>query len=103
MISIVQNKTNPLWPQFEDAVRFEKTILMPELVSSIRNQNILSFMHISIQCLVLFAVNITVTRKWVAGTKTVLLGQNVFAFTSLQPGNEFEFNVRIVTIDSNYW
>jgi len=29
----LQNKTNPLWPQFEGAVKLEKTIIMPELVS----------------------------------------------------------------------
>ncbi|XP_065898548.1 uncharacterized protein [Dysidea avara] len=66
--TVTSTKTNPLWPQFEDAVKLEKTILMPEL------------------CLVLFAVNINVHRKLVAGTKSVLLGQNVFALTSLQPG-----------------
>ena len=43
-------------------------------------------MHTFMQCLVLFAVTINVHRKRVAGTKSVLLGQNVFAFTSLQPG-----------------
>ncbi|XP_065898553.1 1-phosphatidylinositol 4,5-bisphosphate phosphodiesterase delta-4-like [Dysidea avara] len=66
--TVTSTKTNPLWPQFEDAVKLEKTIVMPEL------------------CLVLFAVNINVHRKLVAGTKSVLLGQNVFALTSLQPG-----------------
>ncbi|XP_065898551.1 1-phosphatidylinositol 4,5-bisphosphate phosphodiesterase delta-4-like isoform X2 [Dysidea avara] len=66
--TVTSTKTNPLWPQFEGAVKLEKTILMPEL------------------CLVLFAVNINVHRKLVAGTKSILLGQNVFALTSLQPG-----------------
>ena len=36
----------------------------------------------------MFAVNINVHRKLVAGTKSVLLGQNVFALTSLQPGEQ---------------
>ena len=33
--SSFQTKTNPLWPQFEDAVKLEKTIVMPELVSGL--------------------------------------------------------------------
>ena len=41
------------------------------------------------QCLVLFAVNINVRRKLKAGTKQVLLGQNVIPLTSLKPGEGF--------------
>jgi len=32
--------TNPLWPQFEDAFRLEKTILMPELVRDLTNYHV---------------------------------------------------------------
>ena len=34
-IYILQHETSPLWPQFQNASRLEKTILMPELVSKI--------------------------------------------------------------------
>ncbi|XP_065893735.1 1-phosphatidylinositol 4,5-bisphosphate phosphodiesterase delta-4-like isoform X2 [Dysidea avara] len=63
--NITSKETNPLWPQFGDTPQLEKTILLPEL------------------CLLLFAVYITVHRK------PRLLGQNVFALTSLQPGLRF--------------
>ena len=39
------------------------------------------------QCLVLFAVYIRVSRKLQAGTRQILLGQNVFPLESLKPGN----------------
>lgn len=38
------------------------------------------------QCLVLFAVYIRYHRGLIPGTKSVLLGQNVFSLTSLKPG-----------------
>ena len=82
----LQDDTTPLWPQFNDAPMLKKTILMPELVSYC---NILHICHESlshVQCLVLFAVNINVQRKLKAGTKQVLLGQNVFSLTSLKSG-----------------
>ena len=61
---------------------------MPELVSYYGN--LMSYVyHIIIQCLVLFAVYINVHRKFKAGTKQVLLGQNVFPLTSLKSGEAF--------------
>ena len=42
---------------------------------------------LSLQCLVLFAVYIRVSRKLKAGTKQIFLGQNVFPLESLKPGN----------------
>ena len=84
-----QDNTNPLWPQFFCALKLKKTILMPELVShcNVLYTSYASLSHV--QCLVLFAVYINVHRKFKAGTKQVLLGQNVFPLNSLKSGKDF--------------
>ena len=49
--------------------------------------------------MVLFAVNITVSRKFM-GTKTVLLGQNVFPLTSLKSGKQLKYitNIKMAAV-----
>ena len=60
---------------------------MPELVSHHNSFCLVTiYGYVYTQCLVLFAVYIRVHRKLLAGTKQVLLGQNVFPLTSLKPG-----------------
>ena len=83
---VLQDKdnVNPLWPQFNDAVQLKKTILMPELVSyCVFTSHVSCLYHV---VLVSFAVNISIHRKLKAGTKQILLGQNVFPLASLKPG-----------------
>ena len=88
MLLLLQYDTNPVWPQFGHTPLLEKAILMPELV-----RYLVFYFHCSFcshhQCLVLFAVYIHVRRKLLTGTKSVLLGQNVFPLTSLKPGETF--------------
>lgn len=64
---------------------------MPELVSryTFYPSMFVTTAMLTQQCLVLFAVNIRIHRKLLAGTKQVLLGQNVFPLTSLKPGKKF--------------
>ena len=60
---------------------------MPDLVSHfIFYMMMLLPTFILTQCLVLFAVYIRYHRGLIPGTKSVLLGQNVFSLTSLKPG-----------------